>query len=82
MFPFQSVGILTDQQKTDLNWLSSTPLMICLIYMFTAVWQYVANECRVATMQEEGEREKERDKGDRESQSEGGGEWVVFVVKH
>ena len=29
--------------------------------MFTAVWQYVANECRVATMHEEGgEREKER----------------------
>lgn len=27
--------------------------------MFTAVWQNVANECRVATMQEEGGRERE-----------------------
>lgn len=55
---------------------------LVLIYMFTAVWQYVANECRVATMLEEGEREKERDKRDRESLSEGGGEWVVFTVQH
>lgn len=31
--------------------------------MFTAVWQYVANECRVATMQEEGgKRERESDR--------------------
>lgn len=28
--------------------------------MFTAVWQYVANECRVATMQEEG-RKRDRE---------------------
>lgn len=31
--------------------------------MFTAVWQYVANECRVATMHEEGgERERETER--------------------
>lgn len=38
-----------------------------------AEWQ----QCR-----RRGKKEKERDKRDRESQSEGGGEWVVFMVKH
>lgn len=38
--------------------------------MFTAAWQYVANECRVATMQEEGGEERKRDT---ESWSEGVG---------
>lgn len=39
--------------------------------MFTAVWQYVANECRVATMQEEGgQREKRARETERYRKSE------------
>lgn len=39
----------------------ATLLMTSISFgMFTAAWQYVANECRVATMQEEGvKRERE-----------------------
>lgn len=72
-----------EEQESDLRWYSSAPLMISISFaMFTAVWQYVANECRVATMQEEGgERENER-RRDTESWSEGGGKWVVFMLQH
>lgn len=51
-----SAGELKKEQRTELHWYSSAPLMISLSFgMFTAVRQYVANECRVATMQEEEE---------------------------
>lgn len=40
--------------------------------MFTALWQNVANECRVATMQEEGGRETESER-ERDRKSERGG---------
>lgn len=75
---------LKNQPKTELPWYSSAPLMISVSFgMFTAVWQYVANECRVATMQEEGVIESEREKKrDTESWCEGGGEWAVFMVQH
>lgn len=54
---------LINQQKTEVHWYSSAPLMISVSFgMFTAVWQYVANECRVATMPEEGVIESEREK--------------------
>lgn len=58
-----SASTLRNQCKTDLHWYSSAPLMISVSFgMFTAVWQYVANECRVATMQEEGgERKRQRE---------------------
>lgn len=74
-----SASTLKNQRKTDLQGYSSAPLMIAVSFgMFTAVWLYVTNECRVATMQEEGgKRERET-----ESWSEGGGEWVVFIVQH
>ena len=42
--------------------------------MFTAVRQYVANECRVATTQEEGE-------GEGESDADRVREWAVFTVQ-
>lgn len=42
--------------------------------MFTALWQNVANECRVATMQEEGGEEKQREsERERYRKSERGG---------
>lgn len=45
-----------------MHWYSSALLMISISFgMFSTVWQYVANECRVATMQKEGGREKERE---------------------
>lgn len=62
-----STSKLKNQRRTDLHWYSSAPLMISISFgMFTAVWQYVANECRVATMQEEG-----GFRGDREIQKVG-----------
>lgn len=66
------------QKRTSgLAHISTSLLTISLSFgMFTAGWQYVANECRVATM-EEGERER-----DAESWGEGGGEWVAFMVHH
>lgn len=59
----------------------ATPLMTSSSFgMFAAVWQYVANGCRVATMGEEwGGEERKRDT---KSWSEGGGEWAVFMVQH
>lgn len=76
-----SASTLKNQQRTDLHWYSSALLMISISFgMFTAVWQYVANECRVATMQEEGGIQGRQ--RDTESWSEGGGEWVVFMVQH
>lgn len=46
------------KRRTDFQQCSSAPLMISISFaVFTALWPYVANECRVTTMQEEGGRE-------------------------
>lgn len=41
--------------------------------MFTALWQNVANECRVATMQEGGEEKQRESERERHRKSERGG---------
>lgn len=59
----------------------ATPLMTSISFgMFTAVWHYVANGCRAATMR--GGWGGEERESNTKSWSEGGGEWAVFMVQH